>query len=411
LRRKKNKKFIRLKKNIISAVILSVLFQPLSANSAVPPLSDSATVSLVTSSPVNEAVYTRYGHAAIRVKDSNFDLVFNYGIFDLSKSNFIYHFVRGETDYRLDAYEFRYELSAYRRHGSSVCEQVLNLLPGEKEALWQALALNALPENRVYRYNFFFDNCATRPIAMIEKSIDGRLDYRGVETEETFRHAINYLTREYEWMTLGCDLVLGLPTDRIMTRKERLFLPENLKDYLNHSVIVRGETSQPAVLATNMLAVQQPGREQKIPVLSSPLACFCLLFAVLLLVTWMERSMKRYFRIVDGILFFVAGMAGCIIFFLSFFSEHPCTFPNINLLWLHPFHLAGVIFISTKKIKKSAFRYHAVNLSVIFAMCVAWLFIPQHFNPAFIPLIAGISLRSGWALLRGRTADQIKTSK
>jgi hypothetical protein len=328
------------------------------------------------------------------VKDRNFDLVFNYGIFDFTKPNFIYRFVRGETDYRLAVLEFKREFSDYQRHGSEVCEQILNLLPEEKEALWQALTLNALPENCVYRYNFFFDNCATRPIATIEKSIDGTLEYRGAETEETFRHAINYLTREYEWTTLGCDLVLGLPTDRAMTRKERLFLPENLKDYLTHSVIIRGETSQPAVLATNMLAVQQPGRKQKTPVLSSPFTCFCILFVILLLVTLAERVMKRYFRTVDGILFFAAGMAGCIIFFLSFFSEHPCTFPNINLLWLHPFHLAGVIFIFIKKLKKPAFLYHLINLAVIFAMCVAWLFIPQHFNPAFIPLIAGISLRS-----------------
>ena len=36
---------------------------------------------------------------------------------------------------------------------------------------------NYRPENRIYRYNFFYDNCATRPRDLIEKSIDGTLQY------------------------------------------------------------------------------------------------------------------------------------------------------------------------------------------------------------------------------------------
>jgi hypothetical protein len=103
---------------------------------------------------------------------------------------------------------------------------------------------------------------------------------------------------------------------------------------------------------------------------------------------------------VDIILFSIAGIAGCIIVFLSFISEHPSMFPNINLLWLHPLHFIGVLFFSIKKLKTPAFWFHFINFAAIFVMFVAWLFIPQHFNIAFIPLIASILLRSGWALLR-----------
>jgi hypothetical protein len=387
---------------LLISILFSVLFLSLSANNAAQPLSDSAKISLLTSSPHDEAVYALYGHTAIRVKDDSakMDLVFNYGIFDFTKPNFIYRFAKGETDYRLDFYHFRQYLVEYRECGSEVCEQILNLLPEEREALWQALALNALPENRVYRYNFFFDNCATRPIALIEKNINGIINYQGIEEKETFRHAINYLTRENEWLTLGCDLVLGLPTDRVMTQKERLFLPENLKDYLSNSLIVRDESSQPIIAETILHAEQKPKPELKPTILSSPFACFCILFTVLLIITIAERILKKYFRITDCVLFFVAGVAGCIIFFLSFFSVHPSMFPNINLLWLHPLHFVGVIFFSIKKLKKPAFCFHFINFAAIFMMCVAWFFIPQHFNIAFIPLIASLLLRSGWALFR-----------
>jgi hypothetical protein len=365
-------------------------------------LSSGAIISLLTSSPHDGEVYALYGHSAIRVKDDSvkMDWVFNYGIFDFSKPNFIYRFAKGETDYKLAAFDFKYYLIEYQERGSEVCEQVLNLLPQEREALWQALALNASPEHRVYRYNFFFDNCATRPIAMIEKNINGTINYQGVDITETFRDAINTCTKYQQWQTLGCDLVLGLPTDRVMTQKERLFIPEYLRDYLANSVIVREATAQPIVLKTNILAPQQPKPEPPFNILSSPLLCFSILFVILLITTIIERITQKYFRWIDSFLFLVAGIAGCIIFFLSFISVHPSTFPNINLLWLHPLHLLGAVFFAIKKWKKPAFWYHFINFAVIFAMCVAWIFIPQHFNIAFIPLIASLLLRSGWALLR-----------
>jgi hypothetical protein len=382
--------------------LLSVLFLSLSSGVKPVSLSKGAKVSLLTSTPVTVAVYTLYGHTAIRIKDDStrLDVVFNYGVFDFTKCGFIYRFAKGGTDYILSADNFNREFSDYLRQGSGVCEQVIDLLPDEKERLWQSLQLNAMPENRVYRYNFFFDNCATRPYAMIEKSIDGRIDYWGDERHETFRHAVNVLTRKHEWLTLGCDLVLGLPADRVMTQKERLFLPENLKYYLANSVTARGEVSYPTVLETNILSVKVAEREDEMPVLLSPMACFSVLFVVCIIVTLLERKSKRYFLAADCILFFVAGIAGSILFFLSFLSIHPCMFPNMNLLWLHPFHLVLAMLICVKKLKRPAFWYHFVNFAVILAMCVAWLFIPQHFNIAFIPLIAVMLLRSGEALLR-----------
>ncbi len=55
--------------------------------------------------------------------------------------------------------------------------------------------INNRPENRVYRYNFFFDNCATRPAAIIEKLAGGKIDYNVPFKQQTFRDLINYCTR------------------------------------------------------------------------------------------------------------------------------------------------------------------------------------------------------------------------
>ncbi|MDR0742769.1 MAG: DUF4105 domain-containing protein [Tannerella sp.] len=366
------------------------------------PLTPQAQISLLTSSPNDDDVYTVYGHTALRVYDPgmSIDLVFNYGIFDFSKPNFIYRFAKGETDYQVRAYDFKDYLTDYTERGSEVYEQVLNLLPEEKEALWQALVLNERPENRVYRYNFFFDNCATRPVVMIENSIRGTIRYPSQTEQPTFREAINHCTRNHPWTTFGCDLIMGAPTDQVMTLKETFFLPEYLKEAFDKSEIVRNGVAQPLVLKVNIQAKETQVRKAPPPFFVSPPFCSTLFLILLLALTWSEWRKKTYDRWLDCLLFFIAGIAGCILFFLSFISIHPGMFPNISLLWLHPFHLIGVILFSVKKFNNMAFCYHFINFAVILIMAVAWIFIPQHFNPAFIPLIMSLWLRSGMTLLR-----------
>ena len=39
----------------------------------------------------------------------------------------------------------------------------MNLTNDEKRQLQQALIENLKPENKVYRYNFFYNNCSTKP--------------------------------------------------------------------------------------------------------------------------------------------------------------------------------------------------------------------------------------------------------
>ena len=389
---------------IIAYCFIATIVMPVSANvrqHEMHPLSPQAKISLLTSSPNDEAVYTYYGHTALRVYDPELklDLVYNYGIFYFSK-NFIYRFAKGETDYKLEAYPFNFYFIEYKERGSEVCEQVLNLLPEEKESLWQALELNRRPENQVYRYNYFFDNCATRPVVMIEKSINGTVKYVPSAKHPSFRDVINHCTRSNPWITFGCDIVMGLPTDRTMTLKETFFQPDYLKEAFGKAEIVRNGISEPLIIKTNILSEKTNNMDNKPPFITSPLFCFSLVFILIMILTWSEYRRKIYYRLIDCILFFAAGTAGSILFFLSFISVHPGISPNISLLWLHPLHLVGVIFFSVKKFNNMAFWYHLINFAAILIMSVVWIFIPQHFNIAFTPLIACLWLRSGWTLYR-----------
>ena len=368
-------------------------------------LSDEAQISILTAAPSDEAVFTLYGHTAVRVKDSlhKIDLVFNYGIFDFSKPNFIYRFTKGETDYKLAAYNFQHYIIEYQMRGSEVTEQVLNFTPDEINKVWNALYINVQPENCVYRYNFFFDNCATRPVAIVEEQVDGKIKYNDPPEPQTFRDLINYCTRNNSWLTFGCDLALGSPTDRVATPHEMMFLPVYLKEEFDKATIVNPDgTERKLVKSTTRLAEEQTDDDQGEKEWFTPMLCSMIIFLLVSLITYMEWKKKTYFRLVDCILFLLAGVAGTVLFFLCFISTHPCIWPNWSIVWLQPFDLIAVILFAVKKYGKAAYYYHFINFAALTLLLAGWYFIPQHLNIAFIPLVATLWLRSGFGVYRGR---------
>ena len=143
-----------------STLLLLVFFAFCFMESAAFELSNHSEISILTCSPGNKP-YSVYGHSAIRVRDSIFryDVVFNYGIFDFNSSNFVMRFAKGQTNYLLGTTRFETFFKGYVIERRGVLEQRLNLTLIEKQKIFDFLLWNADPENRVYRYNFFFDNC------------------------------------------------------------------------------------------------------------------------------------------------------------------------------------------------------------------------------------------------------------
>ena len=211
---------------------------------------------------------------------------------------------------------------------------------------------------------------------------------------------INHCTRNKPWLTFGCDLVLGSPTDHLATTHEMLFLPLYLKEAFAVATLTYPNEA-PRQLCRLRIHWSKGWKRKKRPTPSSRRSCAVgLLFAIVLLLTGWEGRKRTYWRVVDCLLFFLAGLAGVVLFFLSFISTHPCIWPNWNIVWLHPFHLAAVILFTLKKLRKVADYYHFINFAALTLMLVCWNFIPQHVNPAFIPLIASLWLRSGYGVYR-----------
>ncbi|MDE6056399.1 MAG: DUF4105 domain-containing protein, partial [Muribaculaceae bacterium] len=197
---------------------------------------EDLTVSIVTCDPGPD-VYELCGHAAIRIRSASMDSVWNYGIFDFTSPNFIYRFCKGETDYMVYGYQFQRFMPAYVRRGSRVKEQVLDLTQEEARNLRAMLQTESRPENRIYRYNYVRDNCATRPWKRITQASGREIELPDTLYYPTFRSEMRHFHRNYPWYQFGIDLVLGSGLDYPLAKDEDTFAPPVLADKLAGATI------------------------------------------------------------------------------------------------------------------------------------------------------------------------------
>ena len=392
-----------MKKSIVTAFLLSII--SIFSLSAQIQLSDSAKISLMSVSPWPGAIYSVYGHTVLTVADDStgVDAVFNYGYFDSSQPGFMYRFIRGETDYVLGVTSFDHFMLENQMKGVEVISQELNLSQEQKQQLWEDLYINALPENQRYRYNYFYDNCATRPRDMVEKVIKRPIIYPLTNSNQTFRDLVHECVGEFSWMEFGIDLLIGSDADYFITDREKMYLPVYLMDAFKDAKIQINNTNSSSLVRSTEILLKADNQDdiRNEWTLIKPLSiAFALLIITIVLSFFQARfHHDKTARIYDTILFSIAGIAGLIVTFLIFFSEHPATSPNWNLVWLHPFHLIIAILFWLKSFEKIVYWYHFINFAVLSLFLIGWYFIPQQLPWAALPFAMSLWLRSGTEFL------------
>ena len=353
--------------------------------------SDSLRVSLLTCGPGQE-VYNLFGHSAIRVKNeaTGVDYVFNYGIFSFNTPNFVLRFCLGQTDYQLGVQYYDDFVWNYQMQGRFVHEQVLNLTEQEKLQLVAALEENYLPENRIYRYNYFYDNCATRPRDMVERAINGEVRYtEDMDTPQealTYRGLVHEYTTKQPWSRFGIDLLLGSEADKPISRRASMFVPFYLEEYFHSAQKADLQGRNSGLIAEELEITAQDESDWPSPTPLTPMRVFLLLFILVAALTAWGIKQGRSLWGLDLLVFAIAGIAGCIIAFMVLFSEHPAVSPNYLLLLLHPLHLIFLYHIvkRVKKLQRSV--YLGANMVVILLFLAFWALIPQKFPIEIVPL-------------------------
>ncbi|MBR6590945.1 MAG: DUF4105 domain-containing protein [Bacteroidaceae bacterium] len=346
---------------ILLAIFLMGGTLPLSAKR------DSLQFSLLTCAP-GDLVYELFGHTAIRGRNltTGEDWVYNYGVFDFGAPNFIMRFVRGETDYQLGVVPYYFFEREYRLRGSAVTEQVLALRPQEARRLDSLLRNNYLPENREYRYNYFYDNCTTRARDRIEEALDGVVTYAPMQEEGTFRQWVSRCTQDSPWTDFGIGLCLGAEADRPISARSQMFLPANLMEAFSGATVGDGRRlvdAEREIIPSN----RQGGEGSSV---LSPMLVGLLLLAVVLvavIVFWVLLSNRLTLTAIHPQLASSRGIPVGLaqtLFTTAIAVTVTLTISSVGLLILNS--LLVLPGASARNVARNMRQYHA--LSVLFAL-------------------------------------------
>src|SRR5437762_7625317 len=345
-----------------SALSLPLHAQAAQSAAATPPTTSPSTepgsnltVYLVTFG-WGDVVWERFGHNAIWIRDRahGTDITYNWGMFDFNQPHFVWRFVTGDTRYWMEPIDFGAMVRYYREHDRSVLAQELNLSPAQRLKLQQFVQVNALPQNKFYRYDYYRDNCSTRLRDALDHALSGQLQTATVSrmTSGTYRwHTQRLMTGDIPLYT-GVTLALGHPADKPLSMWQEMLLPVRMANDLR-SVRVTDSTGTQIPLVRSETAMFTAGRSPEPAAPPNYLPLFVavgILYAALLVI--LVKSADSGHR---GALFaattlatlwsLVAGFCGVALVIAWLFTRHYFMSRNENLMHLSPLSIALVVLI------------------------------------------------------------------
>ncbi len=356
-------------------------------------LSPQAEIRIITGGPYQGELYSAFGHSAVRVYDpvAGLDLLYNYGVFDFEQPNFYLNFARGRLNYQLATGSYRGFIAAYRAEGRYVKEQILNLNPGQKQAYFNFLQVNALPENRTYAYDYFYDNCATRVWEGLKAALGPslRLNSQYVATGPSIRDLCDDYLRLQPWGDVGIDLCLGLPMDKKASAYEHMFLPDYLHLAMSRAE-VRDSTGWRPLVRQEVQTLAAQAQAVQGTAFRPWMAATLLLILGVGLSLW-GGSRGGFNLWFDGLFFSLLGILGWLLLGLWLLTDHRAAAQNFNLLWALPLWFPALYLLLKNR------KYHRLWLFAgiwYLLVLLSWLLWPQDLHLAFLPLAGLAAYRS-----------------
>jgi len=377
---------------------------PAASSSVSPSVSSRFIISVLTFGP-GDAIFERYGHNAIRVRDTvtGSDLAYNWGMFSFDDPSFLRRFLSGETRYWVAAFPSQPLIAAYQERDRATEEQVLALSPTQAEALALAVARNALPENREYRYDYFRDNCSTRVRDALDVALGGilRPQFTALQTDLTYRSESRRLSAPDPFAQAGIELALGPMADTRMTAWETMFIPMRLRDHLRSVTVATAAGPVPLVAAETVHYVARRPAERTEPggLIIGPLGPVLAMWGLLLIP--LTPTMRRRSRIPAAILtggwFTLTGLVGVLLLGMWLGSAHVFWYRNLTVLLASPVALVVAIPAARAILAGQAPRWVRMLLLLIVAQSmlalVLWPIVAQRLaGPLLLLLGANVAL-------------------
>lgn len=375
--------------------LISLIFIGYSPITAQQELTKNASISVITCGPGSQ-LFTSFGHSAFRIQDPilGIDRIYNYGTFDFRAPNFYLNFAKGKLIYQLGTADTGRFLRIYNYEKRWIKEQVLNVPPEKVQAFYSFLEYNALPKNKDYSYDFFYDNCSTKLEEVVNKILGASVQYSNthLKTNKTHRDLIaDYTQEEHAWGKFGIDLALGSVIDKRATFDEYRFLPDYMMQAFGNATIDLKGKQVPLVQKTKDLLLPFPSSPTTIEF--TPLLLFSLILLIVAFITYRDFRKKQRSKLLDFLLFLGTGIVGILVLLLWFATDHTATYKNLNFLWAFAPNAIIAFFLLKTALKKWIKYYLLIVLLLLDVMLVLWFLEVQQFNTALIPLILALYIR------------------
>jgi hypothetical protein len=210
----------------------------------------------------------------------------------------------------------------------------------------------------------------------------------------TFRDLLHsYLDAGHQhWSKLGIDILLGVKLDRKVSNREAMFLPDYLLKGFDSAII----NNKPLVSPPQTI-LKMPSPLSDKPFFTPAIVFSLLLLAIVGISLSKKQWAKKTIKTFDFFFFFILGLAGFLILFMWFGTDHKVCQDNFSLLWALPTHLLVAFFVNSKRPWPK--KYFQIIFWLTIALAATWFFLPQQMNNALIPILLLIIYRS-WQLAK-----------
>lgn len=348
-------------------------------------------VSLLTYGPTEDHVWERFGHDALAIRDTvtGQDYAYNWGLYDFTSPGFAKRFLTGEAKYSMGPYPTGpYNQQEYIDNNRSVRVQRLALTAVERGALLEFVIWNSQEENKLYRYDYYQDNCATRVRDAIDRVLKGRVKV-ALDTNKTpltWRSETERVTASDFFVYPGIELALGRNADKVLTQWQASFMPERLADAVN-TVILKNEAGQRYRLTMTDTVIYASTRVP-MPIDPPERLAMALLLGLTLagIVALLADSRFTALRVLlvtfTTVWYLVGGILGTALFLAGTATKHaPYMGANTTLWQIHPLLLFAALFVPVALYRRQATQIPRILVGIIalFAVFGALL----QFVPAF----------------------------
>lgn len=354
---------------------------------------DRYTISILTVSPGKDLA-DAFGHSGIRVIDRelNYDMVFNFGIYDFQAPNFYSNFIKGRPIYSLGINNYNRFLNNYKNQKRGIIEHKIQISNDKKNTLIQLLLENSKPENRFYIYDYFNENCSTKVADLFIENLNDDSFSTQInlpkKSNDSYRSLIYQMIPKNSWGSLGIDICLGSAIDQDINYRQSFFLPSKFGKFLD-----KIESVNPEIIESKLVLETPEVPEESVFNLTSPLLVLFFISIFIILLTYRDFKNNKQTKVLDILIISITTMIGLLISYLWFFSDHTAASQNYNILWASPLNILLFIDLFASKKRKWILGYLKFIFLMLILMMSHWILSVQTFNITLFSFILALLIR------------------